>query len=86
MATVEYCLFRVKLLLPRQMSWFPYNVTREEIFLASLEEKQDSQVRKGYMWHIGNVALFTAYSGYFAIGRTTRSTFEKFDQESVQLR
>jgi len=50
--------------------------------MASLEEKPESQVREGYRWHIGNVALYSASSGYFAIGRTTRSTVEKFDAET----
>jgi hypothetical protein len=79
MAIVEYCLFRVKFVLPSQSSWLHYRVSRPEVFLASLKEKSDTQVRHGYRWHIGNVTLFSETSGYFAIGRTTRSTFEKFD-------
>jgi hypothetical protein len=79
MAIVEYCLFRVKFILPNQSSWFHYPVSRVDVFLSSLEEKPDSQVRVGYRWHIGNVTLFSKSSGYFAIGRTTRSSFEKFD-------
>jgi len=82
MATVEYCLYRVNLILPAQKSWLHYQVSRADIFKASLEEKPDSQVRAGYTWHIGNVELFSKTSGYFAIGRTTRSTIEKFDSES----
>ena len=82
MALVEYTLFRVSLLLPSQTSWFHYHVTRTEVFLASLEEKPDSQIRTGYTWHIGNVEIFTPDSGYFAIGRTTRSTIEKYDKQS----
>jgi len=82
MAMVEYCLFRVNLVLPRQTSWFHYHVTRPEVFLASLEEKPDAQVRKGYTWHIGNVTLYSPHAGYFAIGRTTRSTIEKYDLET----
>jgi hypothetical protein len=79
MAIVEYCLFRVKFVLPSQTSWLHYPVKPSDVFLASLEEKADSEVRTGYRWHIGNVALFSKTSGYFAIGRTTRATFEKFD-------
>jgi hypothetical protein len=82
MATVEYCLFRVKFILPSQMSWLHYPIRPTDVFLASLEEKPDSQVRRGYLWHIGNIELFTQSSGYFAIGRTTRSTFEKFDEST----
>src|ERR1700751_3441321 len=81
MAIVECCL-RVKFVLPRQQSLLHYPVNRSEIFLASLEEKPDSQVRAGYTWHIGNVTLFSKASGYFAIGRTTRSTIEKFDERT----
>jgi hypothetical protein len=82
MAIVEYCLFRVKFVLPRQQSFLHYPINRIEVFLASLREKPDSQVRAGYRWHIGNVALYSNTSGYFAIGRTTRSTVEKFDVET----
>lgn len=82
MAVIEYTLFRVKFVLPRQQSWLHYHVTPAEIFLESLEEKPDSQVRRGYTWHIGNVALYSKTSGYFAIGRTTRSTIEKFDVQT----
>jgi hypothetical protein len=82
MAVVEYCLFRVKFILPKQRSWLHYPVTRIEVFLASLEEKPDLQVRVGYRWHVGNVTMYSETSGYFAIGRTTRSTIEKFDVET----
>ena len=38
MASIEYCLFRVSFILPRQRSWLHYPVTRERrAFLASLE-------------------------------------------------
>jgi hypothetical protein len=82
MAIVEYSLFRVKLVLPKQTSWLHYRVSRADIFKASLEEKPDSQVREGYKWHIGNVNFYNPNSGYFAIGRTTRATVEKFDSET----
>lgn len=86
MATVEYCLFRVKIIQPRQMSMLHYPVSRSDIFIAALKEKPDSQVRVGYTWHIGNVDLFSKDSGYFAVGRTTRSTVEKFDFETGNFR
>jgi hypothetical protein len=70
------------LVLPKQSSWLHYHITRIEVFLAALKEKPGSEVRQGYKWHIGNVNLYTPSSGYFAIGRTTRSTVEKFDTET----
>lgn len=82
MAAVEYSLYRVKFVRPGQQSWLHYNVTPSEVFLSSLEERHDSEVRVGYRWHVGNVTLFSPTSGYFAIGRTTRSSFEKYDDQS----
>jgi hypothetical protein len=79
MAIIEYSLFRVKFVLPRQQSWLHYHVTPRDIFLASLKARPDSQVREGYTWHIGNVRFISPTAGYFAIGRTTRSTIEKYD-------
>ncbi len=82
MDTVEYCLFRYSLILPSQQSWFHYPVSRTDVFLAALREKAFTRVREGYRWHIGNVKLFSETSGYFRIGRTTRTQIEKFDEES----
>ena len=82
MAIVEYTLYRVKFVLPRQQSLLHQEVKPADVFLASLEEKPDSEVRAGYRWHIGNVALYSRSSGYFAIGRTTKATFEKFDLDT----
>jgi hypothetical protein len=39
-------------------------------------------VKPGYSWHIGNVEFFSADTGYFALGRTTIKTFEKYNQET----
>ena len=79
MATIDYSLFRVKFVLPPQQSWLHYPISPRDIFLSSLRGRGDSQVRQGYTWHIGNVRFFSPTSGYFAIGRTTRSTIEKYD-------
>ena len=82
MAIIEYCLFRIKFILPRQSSLLHYPVDRVGMFLDALDEKPESEGRRGYKWHIGNVRPFSRSAGYFAIGRTTRSTIEKFDEES----
>jgi len=34
------------------------------------------------VWHIGNLRYFSRHTGYFAIGRTTRSTVEKFNNQT----
>jgi hypothetical protein len=82
MASIEYSLFRAKFVKPSQSSLFHSDITPGELFLLALAERPTAELRKGYHWHIGNVRLFTKKSGYFAIGRTTNSTIEKFDDES----
>lgn len=82
MASIEYCLYRVKFIRPSQKSFLHDDLTPGEIFLKALEDRPSAEVRAGYIWHIGNIKLFTNSTGYFAVGRTTNATIEKFDEES----
>jgi hypothetical protein len=83
MASIEYSLFRAKFIRPPQASLFrslfESNLTPTDLFLRALEERPSAELRKGYIWHIGNIRYFSEYRGYFAVGRTTNSTIEKFD-------
>jgi len=81
-AIVEYSLFRVKFIKPAQASLLHYDVTPTQIFLASLNERPTTEVKPGYSWHIGNVDLYSPDTGYFALGRTTVKTYEKYNQET----
>jgi hypothetical protein len=82
MASIEYSLFRAKFIKPHQLLLLQPEMAPRDIFLKSLEEKPSAPLRNGYVWHIGNVQYFSETSGYFAIGRTTQSTIEKFDDSS----
>jgi hypothetical protein len=82
MPSVEYSLFRVKFVKPRQQSIFGSDSTPDQLFTVALQEKPSVDSREGYRWHIGNLSLFSESTGYFAVGRTTRSTVEKFDEKS----
>lgn len=53
-----------------------------DIFLKSIHDKPEYTLSSGSEWHIGNVKLFDDFSGSFAVGRTTKTTVEKFDKES----
>ncbi|PPD39907.1 MAG: hypothetical protein CTY16_18710 [Methylobacter sp.] len=55
------------------------NLSPKDLFLLSLAEKPSGELRKGNTWHIGNIDNFSPITGYFAVGRTTNSTIEKFD-------
>ncbi|HXJ07584.1 MAG TPA: hypothetical protein VNH65_20990 [Candidatus Acidoferrum sp.] len=82
MPSIEYSLFRARFVKPRQQSIFRTDSTPAQIFVEALKEKPSFEAREGYRWHIGNLRLFSHSAGYFAVGRTTRSTVEKFDEQS----
>lgn len=64
---------------PHQSSFLHDDLPPRDIFLRAVLEKPSGELRKGVEWHIGNIHQFSEYTGYFAAGRTTLSTFEKFD-------
>ncbi len=82
MQTTEYSLFRVKFIKPSQKSIFNEDVTPEELFKSAILQRPSAELRAGYHWHVGNVHLSNDCRGYFAIGRTTVSSIEKFDEAS----
>lgn len=79
MQTIEYSLFRVKFIKPAQQALFNEKITPKELLISAVLQKPSAELRAGYHWHIGNVKLFNDARGYFAIGRTTTSSIEKFD-------
>lgn len=82
MSSIEYSLFRVKMVRPHQTSFLHDDLTPRDLFLRAVLEKPSGELRKGFHWHIGNVQMFGDFNGYFAAGRTTTSTVEKFDESS----
>jgi hypothetical protein len=80
MASIEYSLFRAKFIRSQQTSFLHADLTPRDIMMKAIAQRPSSELRKGYHWHIGNLSMFSEYSGYFAIGRTTTSTIEKFDE------
>jgi hypothetical protein len=80
MASIEYSLFRAKFIRSQQTSFLHDDLTPRDIMMKAIAQRPSSELRKGYHWHIGNLSMFSEYSGYFAIGRTTTSTIEKFDE------
>lgn len=82
MLSIEYSLFRVKFVKFKQQSLFQTDSTPSELFIEALRQKPSVEPREGYRWHIGNLSLFSGNAGYFAVGRTTKATVEKFDEAS----
>lgn len=82
MPTQEFHLFRTKFIKPAQGTLFNPDLTAQEIFESCLKERPSLELRRNNVWHIGNVEYLVPYAGRFAIGRTTKTTVEKFDQDS----
>lgn len=82
MRRVIYHLYRVKFIKPLQLSLIDDEITSSDVFRAALSEKPSISFRSNNEWHIGNIDIFDGGLASFAIGRTTKATAEKFDQES----
>jgi hypothetical protein len=50
------------------------------MFKAALSERPSLDVRGGNAWHIGNIHEIGDYGGRFAVGRTTFTTIDKYDE------
>jgi hypothetical protein len=82
MASIEYSLFRAKFIKPQQVSFLHAGLSPKDLFLQALNERSSGEHRSGFIWHIGNIKYFSEDTGYFAVGRTTKSTIEKFDDST----
>ena len=82
MAKLEFHLFRAKFIKSMQASLFYPDMSPSEIFVKALNEKPSFEMRNGHTWHIGNIEFLNDGVGYFAVGRTTKSIVEKYDEDS----
>lgn len=83
MSTVEYSLFRVKMIRSKQRQMFAdSDLTPGELFVAALQEQPALRVRTN-VWKVANVERFddgTNLLGRFAIGTIKSSRFEVLDR------
>lgn len=82
MPILEYHLYRTKFIKPSQVDLFHPELSAREMLEAGLAERPYIKIRQDNVWHIGNVEYFNEGGGRFAIGRTTRTTIEKFDEST----
>lgn len=82
MANVEYTLYRVKFVRPRQMLLTGDTQSPQEIFKACVNAKLSGDARRGSRWHIGNVSWFEDSLGYFRVGKTKDGELTLFDETS----
>jgi hypothetical protein len=66
---------------PSQSELFGEDLQHGSILRAAIQDRPSAELRQGYTWHIGNVETIGERDLYFALGRTTRSSVERFDEE-----
>jgi hypothetical protein len=75
-------LFRIKTRVPRQRSLLIGDMSPASLLRAAVEERPSAELRKGHIWHMGNIETLDSTSTYFALGRTTGAMVERFDEVS----
>ncbi len=85
MQKIEFNIYRVKIIKPQEPELFPEDKERKDLFLDAINEKKSIELRRGNRWHIGNIKYFDNYQGYFAVGRTTKSINEKYDEDKGEF-
>lgn len=74
---LEFQLFRIKVFPPAQRSLFPeQQKTPQQILVDVVRSLPELEIRKGVVWHIGNVSEIDDEGFYFRLGRTSRATIE----------
>ena len=86
--SITFYLYRLKTeRSAEQQSLFEDNKSSPaEIIKGAIEEKPSKEIRKGNIWHIGNIEEIGENGLFFAFGRVTKSIVEKFDEEAGNFR
>jgi hypothetical protein len=77
---IELQLFRLRVVSPSQTTFLYKDHTPSVLIKEALEERPSKELRRGHHWHLGNVRIFGAEAVVFAIGRTTSSILERYDE------
>ena len=76
---LEFQLFRIKVYPSKQISLLEPPKTPSEILKDVIFSLPSAELRKGMIWHIGNISQLEEGGLYFRIGRTTKSTLEIYE-------
>ncbi|QSA96922.1 hypothetical protein [Methylococcus sp. EFPC2] len=82
MSVIEYYLHRAKFIKSTQGDLFLPNISSSLLFKITLDEKPEITLKQDNVWHIGNIEYFDEMTGSFAVGRTTKTTVERFDAKT----
>lgn len=76
-----FYLYRLKAIRSKQSTFFESN-SRRDFISELISRKPSSEIREGYVWHVGNILPVGNDGLLFAVGRTTKSSKEKYDENS----
>jgi hypothetical protein len=78
--SVDLQLFRVRAYEPdqRRLKFTP--ITPQHAIVAALNERPTAETREDHFWHVGNIVQVDPFGMSFALGRTTKSTLEQYDE------
>ena len=73
---LEFQLFRIKVFPSQQLTIFESPKSRSEILELAINSLPSAELRKGHIWHIGNIVRIDEAGLYFRVGRISKSTIE----------
>jgi hypothetical protein len=78
-----FTLFRIKIIRPSQVDFFEdVQQSHSDIIKAAINEKPFKEIRKGHVWHIGNIEEVGEEGLFFALGRVKKLITDKYDENS----
>ncbi len=80
--SITFYLYRLKIERPKEPGLFDDTaILPSDVIRAAIEEKPSKEIRKGNIWHIGNIEQVGKTGLFFAFGRVTKSIVEKYNEE-----
>ena len=86
MNELEFHLYRIKMIRPMQSSLLHDDKSPADLFFNAIQERPSLPIRKDLAWHIGNLERIDKDGGQFAVGKTTKTTFAKYDSNTRNFR
>lgn len=73
---LEFQLFRIQIYPSQQLGMFEPIRTPAQVLTETVVSYPSAELRRGMIWHVGNVSKIDENSLYFRVGRTTKATIE----------
>jgi len=76
---ISFQLFRIKVYLPEQTNIHNLDSEPTEVLVRTIESLPSAKLRRGFIWHIGNVTAFDAHAYYFRLGKISKEPAEVYE-------